>query len=77
MYRDSLTYNEGEQFKTRDETFGSTCPDSYHGAFWYNSCFYINPNGLYQSGDSKVTMSMTDWDNYLSARTWKMMFRRL
>ncbi|XP_053332838.1 microfibril-associated glycoprotein 4-like [Clarias gariepinus] len=47
---DSLYYQNGQKFSTYDNenaNYGYYCAALYQGGFWYNGCFYANPNGLY------------------------------
>ncbi|XP_047232485.1 microfibril-associated glycoprotein 4-like isoform X1 [Girardinichthys multiradiatus] len=46
---DSLTYHSEQKFLTFDLPEGS-CARSYLGAFWYKTCHYANPNGVYLWG---------------------------
>ncbi|XP_059184685.1 microfibril-associated glycoprotein 4-like [Centropristis striata] len=49
---DSMSYHSGHKFSTFDkdqDVYSGNCAKSYLGAFWYNSCYYANPNGVYSS----------------------------
>ena len=44
-------YHNGKRFSTtdRDNDEGSrSCATQYQSGFWFDNCFYINPNGLYR-----------------------------
>uniref|UniRef100_A0A8B9I1B2 Fibrinogen C-terminal domain-containing protein n=1 Tax=Astyanax mexicanus TaxID=7994 RepID=A0A8B9I1B2_ASTMX len=62
---DALSYNNGQKFSTMDRDQDSTsanCAKLYLGAFWYNSCHYANPNGMYIRGfDSTYFASGNEW----------------
>ncbi|XP_062603511.1 fibrinogen-like protein A [Saccostrea cucullata] len=54
---DSLTYNSGSRFTTKDQKndgySGVNCGTLFHGAWWYRSCTLSNLNGEFgQSGVS-------------------------
>ncbi|KAG7460321.1 hypothetical protein MATL_G00219990 [Megalops atlanticus] len=79
---DSLTYHSGHKFSTFDrdqDAAPENCARSYDGAFWYNSCHYANPNGLYAWGkDSKnaVGINWYHWKAYeYSLKSIKMKIR--
>ncbi|KAM9455044.1 microfibril-associated glycoprotein 4-like [Clarias gariepinus] len=47
---DSLSYHNGQKFSTYDNennNYGYYCGTNYFSGFWFNGCFYGNPNGLY------------------------------
>ena len=49
---DSLSYHNGMKFSTPDQdndNYGGNCAQAYKGSFWYNACYYCNPNGEYNS----------------------------
>ena len=52
---DSLNYNRGAAFSTKDkdsDTYvGSNCAKVHQGAWWYKSCTQTNLNGLYSGHD--------------------------
>ena len=47
------THN-GSGFSTRDRdndrSSGGSCSQTFKGAHWYNSCYNVNPTGLYKNG---------------------------
>ncbi|XP_028423261.1 microfibril-associated glycoprotein 4-like [Perca flavescens] len=54
---DSLSYHNGQKFSTSDkdqDKWPWNCATSFLGAFWYNSCNYANPNGVYLSGTNST-----------------------
>ncbi|XP_028828332.1 microfibril-associated glycoprotein 4-like [Denticeps clupeoides] len=66
---DSLTYHSGQKFSTFDKDQDSdsgNCATRYLGAFWYNSCHFTNPNGIYKWGrEGTLYATGVDW------RHWK------
>ena len=51
---DSLAYHNGMKFTTRDNdndnntrNWENNCAKYWHGAWWFNYCFYSHLNGLY------------------------------
>ncbi|XP_062616953.1 fibroleukin-like isoform X2 [Saccostrea cucullata] len=65
---DSMTYNNGYRFTTKDQDNDGysvvNCAKANHGAWWYNNCVYANLNGRY--GQSSVSGSQ-----YLVWYHWK------
>jgi len=51
---DSLAYHNGYPFTTKDQDNdsdrGSNCAVYYKGAWWYDSCYWSNLNGIYHHG---------------------------
>ena len=51
---DAPSGHSGQKFSTfnkdQDAVEGGNCARSHLGAFWYNSCFNTNPNGVYRWG---------------------------
>ncbi|XP_047465827.1 microfibril-associated glycoprotein 4-like isoform X1 [Mugil cephalus] len=62
---DSLTYHNGQKFSTFDkdqDPSTSNCARKYLGAFWYNTCHYTNPNGVYRWGaDDTIPAVGVQW----------------
>lgn len=62
---DAMTYQNNMKFSTFDkdqDTYGGNCAKTYLGAFWYNNCYYTNPNGVYRWGaDSTVHGVGVEW----------------
>ena len=53
----SLAYHNGMKFSTRDndnDNWGSNCALDWHGAWWFNNCFFSYLNGLYGNGDGII-----------------------
>ncbi|XP_004086854.1 microfibril-associated glycoprotein 4-like [Oryzias latipes] len=68
---DALTYHNGMKFSTFDkdqDTWPNNCAKSFLGAFWYNSCHYANPNGVYRWGADgtifAIGVSWFQWKGY-------------
>ncbi|KAK9530952.1 hypothetical protein VZT92_012424 [Zoarces viviparus] len=65
---DSLSYHNGQQFSTFDkdqEVSLLNCAKKYLGAFWYNNCYYANPNGVYRWGaDDTVPYVGVEWHHW-------------
>ncbi|XP_048051137.1 microfibril-associated glycoprotein 4-like [Megalobrama amblycephala] len=58
---DSLTYHNGQKFSTFDKDQDSdkrNCAKLYLGAFWYNTCHYANPNGVYLWGEDPTIFAI-------------------
>ncbi|KAI3365142.1 hypothetical protein L3Q82_010116, partial [Scortum barcoo] len=51
---DSLSYHSGQKFSTfdkdQDSWLSGNCAKQHLGAFWYKTCHYANPNGVYRWG---------------------------
>ena len=56
---DSLTYNRGAAFSTKDKdadaNAGDNCAVDHQGAWWYKSCTQTNLNGLYSPTGLDIT----------------------
>jgi hypothetical protein len=53
---DSLTYNEGMKFSTRDrdnDEWSNNCATARSGAWWYKGCSHSNLNGKYAYSGSE------------------------
>ena len=62
---DSLTYNNGHKFSTRDndnDNRAENCAEDRRGAWWYDSCTLSNLNGLYDGANSQF-IQWYDWKN--------------
>ncbi|XP_045898681.1 microfibril-associated glycoprotein 4-like [Micropterus dolomieu] len=68
---DSLSYHNGQKFTTFDkdqDPYSGNCAKLRLGAFWYNSCHYANPNGVYRWGaDGTVSYVGVEWYHW---KTW-------
>ncbi|KAF1377093.1 hypothetical protein PFLUV_G00218350 [Perca fluviatilis] len=62
---DSLSVHNGMKFSTFDrdqDSSGGNCARTFLGAFWYNDCYYTNPNGVYRWGaDSTLYAVGVSW----------------
>ncbi|KAK1881751.1 Microfibril-associated glycoprotein 4 [Dissostichus eleginoides] len=66
---DSLSYHNGSKFSTfdkdQDSDPTSNCARSYLGAFWYSTCHYTNPNGVYRWGaDGTIHAIGVIWEHW-------------
>ncbi|CAM4458313.1 unnamed protein product [Leuciscus chuanchicus] len=60
---DSLTYHNGQKFSTFDKDQDSSdtnCAKRFLGGFWYNTCHYANPNGVYLWGEDPTIFAIGD-----------------
>lgn len=47
---DKFSYHNQMMFSTKNhdnDAYGGSCPQLYHGGWWYNACHTTNLNGLY------------------------------
>jgi ficolin len=61
---DSLSGHNGYKFSTHDQdndTAGSSCAQSYSGAWWYSACHSSNLNGKYLNGDHSSYANGMNW----------------
>ncbi|XP_041934268.1 microfibril-associated glycoprotein 4-like isoform X1 [Alosa sapidissima] len=77
---DSLTYANGEKFSTFDkdqDSWGNNCALTRRGGFWFKSCQYTNPNGLYLWGEvTDIGLHWYHWkSNYYSLKSISMKMR--
>ncbi|XP_054483055.1 microfibril-associated glycoprotein 4-like [Anoplopoma fimbria] len=60
-----LSSHSGQKFSTFDkdqDSYAGNCARLYLGAFWYSSCHYTNPNGVYRWGaDGTLYAVGVDW----------------
>ncbi|KAL3864321.1 hypothetical protein ACJMK2_006012, partial [Sinanodonta woodiana] len=52
---DAMTYHNGMKFTTTDndnDLYSDNCASVFHGAFWFQCCYYVNLNGLYVAADT-------------------------
>lgn len=51
---DSMAYHNTQSFSTKDQKNdrdkNRNCAERYKSGWWYNSCYYVNLNGLYHKG---------------------------
>ncbi|XP_034049303.1 microfibril-associated glycoprotein 4-like [Thalassophryne amazonica] len=79
----SLTHHNGMKFSTFDkdqDTWSKSCAKVYYGGFWYGSCHYANPNGIYRWGsDNSVSAVGVVWYHwkgyYYSLKSIQMQIR--
>lgn len=78
---DNLNFHNGMKFSTPDQDNdrlgGSSCANTYHGAWWYNDCFQSNLNGRYIGRRVTDAKSMNwSWATAIeSLKTSRMMIR--
>ncbi|XP_005104278.1 fibrinogen C domain-containing protein 1-A [Aplysia californica] len=79
---DKMSYHDGQEFTTKDQDndFSSSvnCAVDRHGAWWYDSCHYVNLNGYWGSKRLKEGMNwygLTGEDDSVSFSEMKI--RRL
>ena len=65
---DSLTYNRGMRFTTRDQdndqSMSGQCAEKYKSGWWHTSCTLANLNGLYLRGNDSTAMGVF-WSSWL------------
>lgn len=76
---DSLTSHKGHMFATKDYGDSHACARGYHGAWWYDSCYRSNLNGMYiiptgvsPNHDGIVWSSFTGFDVSLKRSEMKI-----
>jgi len=76
-----MAYHNGNAFTTQDRDNDvvrrENCAVKYKGAWWYNSCYAVNINGLYVG--NKVDNAGMGWSKFKgnqSMKTTSMMMRR-
>ncbi|XP_066524267.1 microfibril-associated glycoprotein 4-like [Hoplias malabaricus] len=76
---DSLSYHNGSKFTTFDkdqDLNDGNCAVICTGAYWYNSCYFSNPNGLYTWGvDSLLGLTWRSFKAFKSLKSFSMMIR--
>ena len=76
-------YINGQNFSTYDrdqDQAPGNCAQYVHGAWWYNNCYYANPNGLYLTPGTTDDRRSVNYQAFRgnameSLRTMKLMFR--
>ena len=65
---DSLRWHNGMKFSTKDvenDIDGArNCAQMFHGAWWFNSCFYSHLNGEYLGGHHKQDSKGIVWADF-------------
>ncbi|XP_041726686.2 microfibril-associated glycoprotein 4-like [Coregonus clupeaformis] len=76
---DSLTYHSGMKFSTFDrdqDTTETNCAVAAVGGYWFNECYYSNPNGLYTWGfNSQMGVNWRAWKTFYSVKAISMKIR--
>ena len=55
------------QFSTNDndnDNWNGSCAQTHKGAWWYNSCFGANLNGLYLNGTHSSYADGVNWNDF-------------
>ncbi|XP_053668005.1 microfibril-associated glycoprotein 4-like [Anopheles marshallii] len=80
---DSLRFSNAAKFSTFDvdnDTGDNSCAVQFTGAWWYNSCHYINLNGKYLRGNTTKYAAGMVWVTFrgynYALKSSKMMIRR-
>ncbi len=81
---DSLTYQNGQKFSTKDQDndvhSSIDCAQHFTGAWWFRDCHYSNLNGLYLNGHHTRQYNGINWrhwkGNYYSLKGTEMKVRR-
>ncbi|WAR29942.1 FCN2-like protein [Mya arenaria] len=74
-------YHDGMAFTTYDHDMDqlsvSNCANEYHGAWWYNSCYYANLNGQYfvPGTHNGTGITYNSFKFLISLKESKMMFK--
>jgi ficolin len=75
-----MAEHNGMQFSTIDVenhmTSSVNCADKMNGGWWYNACFRVNLNGLYEASVMVGGIYWQRWVNYRPMKTTSMMIRR-
>ena len=75
---DSLEYHNGKTFKTKDRNNWHKCSTRNKGGWWYNTCHYVNLNGLYNVTNNSVGVIWRHWKGWhYSLRFVEMKFREI
>eukprot|EP00105_Crassostrea_gigas_P046213 XP_019930361.1 PREDICTED: microfibril-associated glycoprotein 4-like [Crassostrea gigas] len=78
---DSLDYHNNMKFSTPDQdndNYGSSCATIWRSGWWFNNCFYTNPNGQYTDSEKNGTKNIVwyHWKNsYKSLKSIQLMIR--
>ncbi|KAL0964910.1 hypothetical protein UPYG_G00274270 [Umbra pygmaea] len=76
---DSLSYHNGMKFTTfdRDEDLlEGNCAVSAAGGYWFNGCYFSNPNGLYTWGlNTQNGVNWRAWRTFYSVKSISMKIR--
>nr|XP_022340181.1 ryncolin-1-like [Crassostrea virginica] len=78
---DSFAYSNGMKFSTKDQDHDScsvSCAKVYHSGWWFNSCSYTHPNGMYRKTAVKSEKSV-NWyqfgNEYRALKKIRLMIR--
>ncbi|XP_049533411.1 angiopoietin-related protein 1-like [Anopheles darlingi] len=79
---DSMSYNKGMKFTTKDRDndliADTQCAHYTAGAWWHNSCTYVNFNGLYINANNSTSILWFKFkDNQQGLSFSRMMIREL
>uniref|UniRef100_A0A8W7MTY0 Fibrinogen C-terminal domain-containing protein n=2 Tax=Anopheles arabiensis TaxID=7173 RepID=A0A8W7MTY0_ANOAR len=79
---DGLTYHKGMEFTTKDRDndghISKNCAEDCRGAWWYNACFNVNLNALYNNTeDAKAIVWYMYKSSYTGLAYTRMMIREV
>ena len=72
---DSMSYHSGMRFSTKDhdvDPHSSHCAQKYMGGWWYNACYYANPNGLYFQSEVGPNAQGVEWWHFYRKHNYSM-----
>jgi len=64
---DSMAYHNNMRFTTKDrdqDVSSDNCAFAYKGAWWYYSCYFTSPNGIYLHGTSNLGIKWRTFQNF-------------
>lgn len=77
----SLDYHNNMTFSTPDQDndgYSGNCANYYRSGWWFDSCYYANPNGQYTDSEKNGTKYIVwhHWENsYMSLKAIQLMIR--